>query len=784
MIARMVTLMLQWARKHPCLLLALCACAGIILAEQGAHTWAYSIAALVLLLLSGLHPRAYWLLPGVAAAFAALHSARLVETFDHPLRAALLEQPGARARATVRGSLLPDAESRSFGRVNAIGTVTEVLLDNGTRINQPTQIQISLPGGTAFPGAGVFELRGELQVPRAATNPGAFDAQRHALRRGFTARLDAERVTRTGDGGEPLRCALLSAAQRSRDWMSDRLTRGISADATTSGVIRAMALGVAEEAQEEVEEAFRDSGTLHVFAVSGLHVGLLGLLMRQLLKMVRLRRSLALPAVILAVIAYAFITGWRPSAARSAWMVALMLLATGADRKASLQNTLGLAACALFLADTQQLFFAGFQLSFGVLWGISMWADSILKPMRAWAELDPFLPARYASRWALWWRGLRRHLASSVAVSVAAWIGSTPFIWYHFQSITPVAVLANIVLVPLSVISLGITCQAVIFAFFSSGGGALIIANHANWLIARLMVISATWFSSLPGANLHVQSVSRPAGEASWRVLDIPNCGAANLLRVGDTHWLFDTGPESTFRTDLKPALRHDGVNSLAGIVLSHNDAGHIGAASLVAADFGRPPLFYSQADHEARDPSHTTLTRMKQSANASLLRALRVGEVLALGPQAKAEVLHPALGRRVGRGDDRAMVLRVEVQGWRVLWVSDAGWLTEQELCDAGADLRCDVLIQNHCESGDSCSTRFLQRASPRLIIHSSVPYRLEQRFPAALADWCAKAQVPCLDTSITGAITLEFHPDSLHAQPLQRIRPITLPRLESAPD
>ncbi|MEZ5302109.1 MAG: ComEC/Rec2 family competence protein [Verrucomicrobiales bacterium] len=73
-----------------------------------------------------------------------------------------------------------------------------------------------------------------------------------------------------------------------------------------------MALGESSGAPEEVEEAFRASGSLHVFAVSGLHVGIFGLIAWLFILPMRLPRRWAVLALIPCLFGYAFITGWRP----------------------------------------------------------------------------------------------------------------------------------------------------------------------------------------------------------------------------------------------------------------------------------------------------------------------------------------------------------------------------------------------------------------------------------------------------------------------------------------
>jgi len=756
----------SWVRASPLIMLALAACAGILLAETGVvGASGPSLAAGAALLLGAaiVWKGAWPLLPGCALVFAFIHQTRVAETFGHPLRA-MLQKAGEPLPATVRGSLLPDFDTRADGRTHALCRTRriEILTAEGAVIEQEAVLRVRLPKGMWFPGAGVYELDGHVHLPRVPSNPGAFDAQEHALRNGHVARFDVGTLRRAGEGGEPWRCAFLEAAEQCRRWISLQLAKDLEDDPQTAAVIRAMALGVSGEADDEIEDAFRNSGTLHVFAVSGLHVGLLGVIALALMRQLGVRRGIALWVTAGLVFAYAFITGWRPSSARAAFMVAVFMGASLADRESSLQNSLGAAALILLGRDTHLLFMPGFQLSFGVLWVSALGAGPLLEKLAPLTQLDPFLPPQLAS-----WRQrlscqARRWFAATLSVSFAAWVGSLPFILAHFQAVTPVAVIANCVLVPLSFFCLATTCLSLCAAALHLTG-AQIVLNNANWALARGMVTSAAWFAGLPGGNFHFQpNAPATTAPAVWRVLELPQGGAANHLRVGGAHWLFDTGDETGYRRVLRPYLHSSGVNAVRGVFLSHNDADHVGAVGHVMAEFGKPLLFCSTQEPGAQDSTHTTLRRLAESAESGLLRRLGVDERATLSSQdgfkAEARVLHPSQRVKNARGDDRAMVLMLHLGPWRVLWMSDAGWHAEKALVSSPADLRCDVLIRSQHEADQEMTAEFLLKAAPRMIICGSDAREAGTRLPDSLVHFARQQHIHLLDTWSDGSIELRF--------------------------
>ncbi|MEZ5384453.1 MAG: ComEC/Rec2 family competence protein [Prosthecobacter sp.] len=762
----------SWARANPLLLLALSAVPGVLAAEFGGDPARMGPPAMagagLLLTIALVTGRAGLLPPACALLFTFIHATRLEETFHHPLRQ-VLKEAAKPLPATVRGRLLPHFDSARDDRLRAICQTSHVSIpDLGMVIQQSAVLLVRLPPSRVFPASGEFEMSGRIYLPRSSTNPGAFNAEDFALRNGRTARFDAESMTSTDGGAGSLHGSFLETAESCRQWIGTQLAKDLENDPQTAAVIRAMALGVSAEADEEIEDAFRDSGTLHVFAVSGLHVGLLGVIVLTVLRQLGVRRFLALSLTIAVVFAYAFITGWRPSAARAAFMVAVFMTAALADRESSLQNSLGASALILLGSDTHQLFMPGFQLSFGVLWVSALGSAPLLQRLLPLTQLDPFLPPQLANWRQRGWSSTRRWLAATMSVSFAAWIGSLPFILAHFQAVTPVAVIANCVLVPLSFLCLSTICLSLGAAVLKLNG-AQIAFNNANWALAKSMVACAAWFSDLPGANFHLQTnASQSGAPVVWRVLETPFGGAANHLRVGESHWLFDTGDETEFRRMLRPYLHSSGVDEITGVFLSHNDAGHIGAVPSVIEEFGRPSLHCSTQEPGPRDSPLSSLRQLLGTSPPPVLRRVEVGGRIPLGESGgfKSEVvlLHPSRRIQNARGDDRAAVVMLHAGPWRLLWMSDAGWNTEKHLCDSAADFRCDILVRSQHMIDRGMTEEFLLKAAPRVIISGSDARSMETAPSESLAELAAKRHIEHFDTWTNGSIEMRFESGVIH--------------------
>src|SRR5207248_986650 len=159
-----------------------------------------------------------------------------------------------------------------------------------------------------------------------------------------------------------------------------------------------------------------------------------------------------------------------------------------------------LAAAAFFLLcwNTNELFSTGFQLSFAVVGAIVVLADPLLKVLRRWVAPDPFLPRSLI-------RGPRQLLHSAfewffqaLCVSLAAWVGSLPLVLWYFYLVTPISLVANLVVVPIAFVILAIALLSIVAAALSTW--VAVVFNNANWLLAKIVLGIVHLFAQIPGA--------------------------------------------------------------------------------------------------------------------------------------------------------------------------------------------------------------------------------------------------------------------------------------------
>ena len=770
---------MRWARntveRHPLACLAFAALAGILcmdgMAGPAARHGAF-IVALTFGLWTCWRPTGWRLAVATAAGFAFIHACGLDATRTHPLTTVL--EPGKRVDVLARGVFtrapMGVEASRTPGRREARFLAQSVVIPSlGHSIEGDTSLRVWLRDEKFVPGGGPYELRGTLSLPSPAVNPSLYDPQRGAQRRGIVADLTPREITPPDPPEFSPWLWLLTLSEQSRQWIKEAVAKGIENDEMPRTLVQIMALGLSEAGSTDLQEPFRDTGTLHVFAVSGLHVSMLAWIGWVILRSLGLRKGLAACVLIPMVLGYAFMTGWRPSAARAALMTVAMLCAPLVDRRSRSVNVLGGTALLVWAADTQQLYLAGFQLSFGVVWFLAVAVRPLARPFDKHARLDPFLPPQLADwrqRFSVWWR---RELLAMLAMSIVAWAASLPIMLLEFHSVTPISVLANLVLVPLSFISLFTVVLSLITARL--GLVALqVLFNNANWLLAHAMMTSATWFAAIPGGNFAVaMPTPSPVPAVVMNVLAMPPGEASQLLNSRGQHWLLDCGGAKHENTGILPFLREQGVNSLDGVVLSHADSGHIGALQDLMPRFHPPLVMMSMHEPWRLDSRITLMHRLFSShvLDSARITKLKAGDTFAMGA-AQVHVLYPGAADLYNKSDDRAIVARIDCGKMRLLWCNDAGFITEKHLlarCPP-QELRSHVIIRDQHASDFSALPEFVLAVGPKLVVSSNAPGIVEQRLPEHLSAICEAHDIHLFDQAQTGMVKLDIWPDHLEAK------------------
>jgi competence protein ComEC len=598
-----------------------------------------------------------------------------------------------------------------------------------------------------------LKLFGIAELIAPPRNPGEFDMrshlERHDVRRLLFVRYAEDGTLIRHGGGNPI----LRAAQKSRAWMQAALCRGLEDSPDVQSFLSGIVLGQRHQTEDDIEEPFQQTGTLHLFAVAGLHVGIVARLLWTLATVAQLTRKWAATLIIPSLLFYAAITGLHVSSVRAAIMGSILLGGLFFERKVLSLNSLAAAAFFLLTWDTNELFAAGFQLSFAVVGTIILLADRSSILVRRWTAPDPFLPRSLILGWRRMADSGLIALGRGISVSLAAWVGSLLLILWYFYLVTPISLLANLIVVPIAFFVLGIALLTLVCAPFFSW--LALVFNNANWFLARLVIAVVNFFAQLPGGHYYLAHPHWPDGaQLRITVLDAGAGGAAHVQTSGG-HWLFDCASERDYERTLRPYLHAAGMNRLRGLLLTHGDSLHIGGAQRLIADI-TPALL---VDNPSSDRSIVHRRLRSVFAQLGLTSQLAgAGSEIRLADDIVAKILFPPPGFSATTADEQALVVQISTSSARVLFMSDSGESTERALVNAQTDLRSDIVIKGQNHAGHSGSDLFLEATKPRLIIATSRDFPEYERIGDEWALRVRARGIKLFRQDETGAVEFRF--------------------------
>ncbi len=553
-----------------------------------------------------------------------------------------------------------------------------------------------------------------------------------------------------------------------RDDFAKRITYGIS-NREDGEIVQAVVLGK-KTAGSTAFSSFRKTGTMHIFAVSGLHVGLVATIVLALGHLVRIPSRGLHWLIILAMFGYAFITGLQAPALRAALMGSLILGRLLLYRRPSVVNNLLAAGLVILLLDSFQLFQTGFQLSFWVVTVILMLEPLLWRKVGPVLDHDAYLPAVLWSRWQRITHWTRNKVGKLLTISSAAWVGSAPLSAFYFGWFTPIAVVASLVMVSSAFLIL-------VLAFFSLALGQLIPSlspplNMTNGFLAKTAHRASIAMSEWPGAWTQLNEPS------PWRgglcVFDIYYGGSAIHLDAGGGV-LIDSGSERSFWWSVQPALQSYG-HSFDSLIATHNDAEHVGGFSSIIPSYSVKQVLFP---HQSEQHSLANAMKVCQAEQVSI-RHPTIGTILPIDKDTQITILHVG-ERSLSRADDRGLTLLIEQRGWRILVTADAGYESERALLASGQNLRADVWICGRNEKDSMGQDAFVRAISPKAIILNEEIYSTNGRASAYWQEWLQQEGIALFRQSEHGAVFIETRQSQLNLRGFLSGKQMTLTRSHS---
>ncbi|MES9968880.1 MAG: DNA internalization-related competence protein ComEC/Rec2 [Candidatus Thiodiazotropha sp.] len=650
------------------------------------------------------------------------------------------------------------------GRLTRFQVDVNQLHDSQGNQLELSRLQLSWYGpGEMLRVGDTWRLKVRLKRPRGTQNPAGADHERWMYSQG----IQAKGYVRKWHGNKIL---------NSREWRTgvDRLRQAIAwqldrvvHQPDASSLVKALAIGDKRGFETPQWRVFNVTGTNHLVAISGLHIGIVAgwlLFVSQWLWRRSERLTLKLPALkagsviaLLGALVYAALAGFSLPTQRALLMLLTTLGSLILGQRIQAGRSLSLAMFLVVLWDPLATLSAGFWLSFGAVAVILFSVDGRLSSWTGWRQM--------------------------LRVQWFVTLGLVPVLLLFFGQASLISLLVNLIMVPwftlilVPMVLFGLPLLTLpwvsawwfsllgwltqhtyqVLVWFSTLPYAVFTLPDAGiwlWVAAMIGFLLFILPAGVPGRVLAVWLIAplfllkpdRPAHAELWMTLFDVGQGLACVMETRDHLMVYDTGPafSSGFNTAdsvLVPYLRSRGYASIDRLVLSNGDSDHAGGyralKQAVMVD-----------DTLAGEPERIQQSRACQAGESWHWNGVRF------------TLLHPSGQDRFSQANDRSCVLQVAVGEWRILLPGDIESRGEASLLTRYAkDLRSDIVIAPHHGSATSSSQPFVSAVDPDWVLVSS-GYRNSHGFPKdeVVQRWQRQGAV-MLNTAETGAIQFRIN-------------------------
>lgn len=582
-------------------------------------------------------------------------------------------------------------------------------------------------------------VRGRYRAFTHATNPGEFDS------------ADYYRIT--GLQGRVMECSL-EAKSKTYNGFKERLylIREYCAllleacyDSENASVMKAMLLGEKGTLNTDMKELYQQNGIIHILAISGLHLSVIGMGCHAILKKMKLPEVVNIMLSVGLMYCYGTMTGMGVSMMRAYIMFVLHLLARLIGRTYDLLTAVTVAALLVLAGQPLYLHHSGFLFSFGAVCGIGI-----------------FLPAVQQN---LFGQGrVQKAVFAGIAVSVS----TLPVYLHFYYEFPPYSILLNLIVIPCMTVTLlgGLLSIAAAALCLPLGAAAaypvaallgfyeqccrLAFALPGNrwstgcpkpWQTIGFLAVLAGlcignrrlpklyfWLGTL--CALFMLTVRLPQG-LQITMLDVGQGDCIYLTEDGGMHMLIDGG--SSDRSDVAayqmlPYLKHEGVSRLDAVVVTHPDHDHISGIRVMLEEAGTggisiDTLYLPDVGVMGRNETYCELEKTAADAGVTVCY-IGVGDRLRCG-KVMLTCLHPEKGWNTEDTNAYSTVLYLVYENFSALFTGDLEGEGERqvlELIRSRQDIHDITLLKvAHHGSGNSTGEDFLQALNPGFALISA---------------------------------------------------------------
>ena len=590
------------------------------------------------------------------------------------------------------------------------------------------------------PMGSLVMIQGDFRTFTHATNPGEFDAADYYRIMGQQGRMMDCRLIKQSAAYDVFR----EKMYRVREYLS--LLTDACFDEQDASVMKAMLLGEKGTLDGDLKDLDSQNGIIHILAISGLHLSVIGMGCYRLLKKIRMSKMVNIILSIALMYCYGTMTGMGISMLRAYIMFGIRLGAELIGRTYDLLTAVTVAALVALIQQPLYIQHSGFLFSFGAICGIGIFLPAVERNLFGHSRLE-------------------KVLLSGAAISIS----TMPVYMCFYYEFPPYSIILNLIVIPCMTFVLlgGLISLGAAACFLPLGTAAaypvhLLLAFYEKCCNICLRLPDSKWVTGCPKpwqiilflgillglvacngrlskfgfrqgvlCALLVLTIRLPQG-LQITMVDVGQGDCIYLAEDSGVHMLIDGG--SSDKSDVAgyqmiPYLKYEGVSYLDAIVVTHPDSDHISGICAMLEEMGTSgisvgKLYLPDVGEQGRNEEYHELERLAKTAGVPV-GYLSAGDILRCG-KVMLTCIHPVKGWKETEPNAYSTVLYLTYGDFDALFTGDLEGEGEKLMRERLSALPSaadgvNVLKVAHHGSKNSTDEAFLQAVNPQIALISS---------------------------------------------------------------